>query len=360
MLAKLVNKLQTQVELAGLDIGSRSVKLVRLLKGPKGYTLSRAVEETITPAGENPSPAEAVLAAVKACLQKVPPATRNVVCGLEGSQVVVRGFKFPPLPEQAIAQAVEFEAQQVCPFDRKHSVLDYQLVEIADLSDEEKAAKAVRRHGLMVVTTHDAIQEKRCLIERAGGKTLMVDAGALAVLNCLNELALVDTTGTVAVIDLGWTYSNVIIYGHNGLPFVRDLNIAGRQVVESIASQLEMTDEQVSGVLSGGDDVSTETRNRVLLAMNNAIRPLATAVNETLRFHSFQEKGAGVEKIYLCGGFSLIDAFVEFLIDALPVDVALLNPFEKMTCQPGLDNAESIKTCGPAWVTAIGLAMRTI
>lgn len=358
MLANIL-KLNKQVELMGLDIGSTSVKLVRLLKGQDGYTVSLAVKEDIQTAENPDDQAKQKLAAVKACLQKVPAASRTVVCGLEGSQVVVRGFKFPPLPAEAITQAVQFEAQQTCPFDSKQSVLDYQLVEIPNLSDEEKQSKAVRRHGLMVVSTQETVKERIDLVSTAGGKTLMVDAGALALLNCINELDLAGTLGTIAVIDIGATYSHVVIYGRDGLPFVRDLAIAGQTIIHSISRDLEMSAQQVRQALSG-QEVDAEIQNQVLLAMNNAVRPLATAINETLRFYSFQEKGAGVEKIYLCGGFSMIDAFVEFLADGLPVEVEILNPFEKMTCQSGVGQNESLQTCGPAWATAVGLAMRTI
>ena len=203
------------------------------------------------------------------------------------------------------------------------------------------------------------IKERTSLIASAGGKTLMVDASTLGLLNCINELDLADTLGTVAAIDIGSTYSHVVIYGRDGLPFVRDLTIAGQSIVESICSDLDMSEDQIRMALNG-KDVDADIQNQVLLAMNNAVRPLATAINETLRYYSLQEKGAGVEKIYLCGGFSLIDAFVEFLTDALPVEVEILNPFEKMTCQSGVEDDQSLTICGPAWATAVGLAMRTI
>ena len=359
MIANLLNKLQTQIELMGLDIGTASVKLVRLLKDSSGYTVSLAVREDIE--GDAPDDKERLantVAAVKRCFDKAS-GGRNVVCGIQGSQVIVRGFKFPPLPNEAVEQAVRFEASQVCPFESKNSVLDYQLIECPNLPSEEKASKATHRNGLMVVSTDEAIREIQNVVTHAGGSTLMVDASALAILNCLNELGLCNTLGTVAVIDLGWTYTNVIIYGQDGLPFVRDLGNAGQAVVKAISTELGVSVDEIHQTLSG-KETPTEIRNQILLAMNNAIRPMAVAINETLRFYSFQEKGAAIEKIYLCGGFSLIDTFVEFLSDALSVDVELLNPFEKMNSQVGTKENELLKTCGPVWTVAAGLAMRTI
>lgn len=358
MLTNILNKLNTQVELMGLDIGTASVKLVRLLKDANGYTVSHAIQEDIDHSADDQERLANTVASVKRCFEKTP-GCRNVVCGVDGSQVIVRGFKFPPLPDEAVEQAVQFEAQQVCPFDIKNSVLDYQLVENPNLSSEGKAAKAIHRNGLMVVSTDEEIRKTQKIVSDAGGKTLMVDASALAILNCLNELDIADTQDTIAVIDIGWTGTNVVIYGQDGLPFVRDLNNAGQTVIKAISDELGIPQDQVQQALAG-ETTDSATNNNVLLAMNNAIRPIAMAINETLRFYSFQEKGAGIKKIYLCGGFALIETFVEFLSDALSVEVELLNPFEKMTCQAGSEQNELLKTGGPAWAIATGLAMRTI
>lgn len=150
-----------------------------------------------------------------------------------------------------------------------------------------------------------------------------------------------------------------MIYGHDGLPFVRDLATAGRQVVEKVSREVSLPQEAVLEALAGGE-TDVEMKSKILLALNNAVRPLASAINETLRFYSFQEKKGAVEKIFLCGGFSLFDTFVEFFADALPVDVQLFNPFEHIECRAGDDGNELLTTEGSAMVVAAGLAMRTL
>ena len=359
MLKNLLNKLQSQVELVGLDVGTASVKLIRLLKGPNGYTATVAVKEVIDVNAEGEKSRDAIVTAVKKCLKRARLDSPDVVCGISGSEVVVCGFEFPPLPDAAIEQAVRMEAQQVCPFDSKQTVLDYQLIENPEVTSEQKAAKVFPRRGVMVASTENVVKEKKAILAEAGAKPLLVDSNALGLINCLNELNLVDTNSTVAVIDIGWEFTNVIIYGQNGLPFVRDLSQAGKQIIQEISKELEIPEAEVQQALIG-KDMSEENRNKVLLTLNNAIRPLATAINETLRFHSFQEKNSVVEKIFLCGGFSLIDTFVELLSDAMPIETQRLNPFGKIKCDANVDGNELLKTCGPQMAVATGLAMRTI
>jgi len=359
MLKNIINRLQSQVELVGLDIGTASVKLVRLLKDLDGYTAKVAVRETIGVNAEGERSGNAVVTAVKNCLKRAGLNNPDVVCGISGSEVVVRGFKFPPLPDAAVEQAVRMEAQQVCPFDSKQIVLDYQLIENPEVSGEQKATKIFPRRGVMVASTENVIKEKTTVLAEAGAKPLLVDSNALALINCLNELDLTDTNSTIAIIDIGWEFTNVIVYGQDGLPFVRDLRQAGRQVIQEISKALELSEAEVQQALTE-NKMAEESRNKVLLTLNNAIRPLATAINETLRFHSFQEKNSGVKKIFLCGGFSLVDTFVEFLSDAMPVETRQLNPFEKIKCDAGVDGNKLLRTCGPDLAVAAGLAMRTI
>ncbi len=360
MLTNLIRKLKPQVELVGLDIGSTSVKLIQLIKDSGGYTVSVAVQEPIDLNAEaDKDRRDDVIAAVKKCLKKANLNSPNVVCGIAGPEVVVRGFKFPPLPEAAIDRAVRMEAQQVCPFDSKNMVLDYQLIENPDVTAEQEATKVAPRSGLMVACTENAVKENTDILTEAGAKPLLVDSSAVALLNCYNELDMLGAKGTVALIDIGEDLTNVIVYGADGLPFVRNLNNAGKQVVQRISRELQISDDEVRQALSGQGD-SDEMQNKILLALNNAIRSLAMAINETLRFYSFQEETSEVEKVYLCGGFSMIGTFVEFLSDAMPVETQTLNPFDTMRCDAGDEGNELIKINGPGLALAAGLAMRTI
>ena len=358
MMLNILNR--QKIELAGLDIGSSAVKLVRLNKSDDGYTLIAAASESIVPCPDDEKQhRQNCVDAIKACLKKAGLKDKNVVCGISGPDVVVRGFTFPPLPDGAVEQAVQMEAQQVCPLDMKHSVLDFQLIETTRAESAGGAAKAAPRQGVMTVGTESVIRKQTELLTEAGAKPIMVDVSALAILNCLNELGLSCAQETIAIIDIGHALTNVVVYGRDGLPFVRDINIAGTNIIQDISRQTELSEDQVRQAFIQAQSSETLDGN-LLLALNNAIRPLVNAINETLRFYSFQEKKSGVDRILLCGGLSLIDAFVEFMTDAVSIPVDLLNPFSTIQCDPKAGESKSLVDEGPAFAVATGLAMRTL
>ncbi|MEN8126844.1 MAG: type IV pilus assembly protein PilM [Planctomycetota bacterium] len=354
----MLNVLNRQkIELAGLDIGSAVVKLVRLNKGEDGYTLVAAACESIVPCpDDNEQHRQNCIDAIKTCLAQTDLKNQGIVCGLAGPEVVVRGFTFPPLPDVAVAQAVRMEAQQVCPLDMQQSVLDYQLIETDPV---HATSKARPRRGVMAVATQHVIQGSEQLLAEAGTRAVMVDVNALALLNCLNELKTLDAQETAAVIDIGSSQTNVVIYGKDGLPFVRDINTAAGTMVKQIGRDLGITEHEIWQMFTR-KQASEPLDSNLLLALNNAIVPLANAINETLRFYSFQEKKSSVDRIFLCGGFALIDPFMEFLSDALSVPVEILNPFSVIHDSTEFGGNEALKKNGPAFAVATGLAMRGI
>jgi type IV pilus assembly protein PilM len=352
MMLNLLNR-QT-IELAGLDIGSSAVKLIQLEKTENGYTLTRAASEPIVPcADDQKQERQNRVDAIKACLKRSK--SKHVVCGVSGPDVVVRGFRFPPIPDKAVEQAVRMEAQQVCPLDLNKSVLDFQLIQAAG----QQSGTAMPRQGVMTVGTEKIVQEHTDLLTLAGVKPVMVDVHALALLNCLNELGLAEAQETVAVIDIGHTLSNVVVYGLDGLPFVRDINVAGQTIIQEMSGQLDLSDSQIQQLLRQGQ-VNEELDGNLLMALSYAVRPLLNSINETLRFYSFQEKKTGVDRILLCGGFALVDAFIEFLSDAVSIPVGLLNPLSHIVSGSEVSGNQLSEKDGPAFAVAAGLAMRTL
>ena len=93
--------------------------------------------------------------------------------------------------------------------------------------------------------------------------------------------------------------------------------------------------------------------------METACNKLITDVTETLRYYAVRNKSETIEKIYVCGGFALIDGFMDLLKTQFPAAV-LWNPFEKISYDVSAPYAEIIRKKGPVMAVAAGLAMRAV
>ena len=353
LLNRWVNRVQSSV--IGLDVGSGSIKLLGLRRSSSGWAATCAAWVDIEPSADKSQQAFRTVDAIRKCLQKVPASSaRYAVCGLSGPDAAVRGFEFPPLPLEAVEQAVRFEAQQVCPMEMRNSVLDYQLMEPVGASD----AKVQKRYGILAAGTQQAVAERCQQVREAGAEVALLDADGLAGLNCLSEVEDLDAYETAALIDMGCRFTNVILLGANGLPFVRDLDMGGEMIVDHICEATGENAENVRVML--WDTSANPMPEAVQVALHQAVRPLVTNINETLKFYSTQWNGAFVPKVYLCGGIASVRPLAELLYDALSTEVAVFNPFDKISYSSSIPGADLLKTRGPAFVVAAGLAMRTV
>ncbi|HUT31664.1 MAG TPA: pilus assembly protein PilM [Sedimentisphaerales bacterium] len=316
-------------DVIGVDIGSSAVKIVELRKESGGWAVRSAGMAEIDRGDEQEAANEANAAeAVTECLRSSGAESRLAVCSVAGPEVAVRNFSFPTLHKDEIEGAVMLEASQVCPFEIDRCAVSYQLIP----NSENKLS------GVLVAATNKLIErKKRCV---AGGSldAVLMDVDGLALLNCFTELEGVEPERTIALLNLGRSYANLAIMGRDSLPFVRDIacstNGAG---VQGWAEQHQ-------------DPASWQ----------DAFPRLTADVNDTLRYYAARAKTGVVEQILVCGGFALLEGFVQWLNGRLTAQAVLWNPFEKMPCRGGHDCSELLQTRGPVMAVAAGLAMRAV
>ena len=361
-----------QSEVLGLDIGSSTVKLIQMRKDNGDYKVAAAGIAEIANGTEDKSQIETnITKAIHKCFQSVSVKTNLAVCSVCGPEVAVRYFKFPSLQTEEILGAILLEAEQVCPFNIGESAVEYQLIPNGDDNIS----------GVFVAATNNLIKAKRQLVKNASLNSVLMDVDGLALLNCLSQYENAGTTGATAILNVGSRFTNLAIIGDNSLPFVRDISYAGNDIVKKIAEENEVSQETISKILSGEEgagllqkEVSQETISKILSSEEgagllqkelddsfaNACRKLVDDVADTLRYYMAQEKSGFVEKVFVCGGFSLVKGFVELLDNQLPTAAVLWNPFDKIAQDKHLQGKEVLKENGPAMAVAAGLAMRSI
>jgi type IV pilus assembly protein PilM len=343
-----------QNEVMGLDIGSSAVKLARLQKEAGGYAVTGACIANIAPSGDDINQQRVnTVRAIRECLAVTGVRSRLAVCGVGGPEVVVRDFKFPTLPPEEIEGAVALEASQVCPFNTEDSDIDYQLI------SNEGGGVA----GILVAATNSLIKRKVQLAREASLDCVLMDVDGLALLNCFSELEKTEPGQTIAVLNVGSSYTTLAIMGDNRWPFIRDITYAGDDIVKQIAAENDMSLEAVREILFGDSTAAPQTKLHD--SLEKACKKLIVDVTETSRYYKTQEKSAAFEKLFVCGGFALVKGFVGLLSNQLPVKALLWNPFDKIRCDVGRNHQAVLQRNvlaknGPAMVVASGLAMRSI
>ncbi len=350
------------IELIGLDIGTASVKLVQLRRDNNGYVGTKIAVEPIEADGSDEPPAEASVArAVRQCLKQAG-VNAHAVCAVCGPEVMVRTFRFPHLPAEALGQAILLEAQQVCPLDITTSVVDYRLIQPPDHRGKEGEAPTddpATTQGVMVVAPNETVQRQVQQARAGSAKVAFIDVEGLALLNCVSAFEHREHRASIAVVNVGKTYTNVAVLGSDGLPFIRDLPTAANDIIASVAQATGNDPAAVEQAVADPDKAAALGID-MPAALREACRGLVTSISETLRYYGLQEGADPIRRILLCGGFALVGEFVQMLDHALAEEVVVFNPFAEIPWVGDRTGLEWAQRVGPVLAVATGLAMRTL
>jgi len=339
-----------QYDVLGLDIGTSSVRMVQLANDNGKYAVVGAsICDIEQPEGDGCIKEEHILNAVRKCMTQSRAHSKWAVCSVSGPEVAVRHFKFPPLQSTELEGAIRLEASQVCPFNVDDAVVDYQIIQ-----NENNSVV-----GVFVAATNSAVKRKTRMVEKAALNCALMDVDGLALLNCLSECKKGEKICNSAILDVGASATTLAVMGENGLPFVRTVPFAGKDIIALVAKENNVRPEVARKDIYGNSRPTIPAEN-LQASFVRACGKLVSDVAETLRYHSAQEKSSPVDQILVCGSFGLVKGFIDILNQQLPIKAILWNPFDTMLCSVGRQCLDVIQVNGPAMAVAAGLAMRTV
>jgi type IV pilus assembly protein PilM len=342
----------------GLDVGTSSIRMAHMVRNGQSFEVAAVASEDIVsePHEDELMHKSHTTAAIRRCHKKLGVKTKYMVCGVSGPEVAARSFSLPAVPPDKLEVAVVAEAADVCPFNVRQNCFDYQLA----VPVGRKSEPASNTHsGILVAATNVIVNDRKHVVESAGLQCALMDVNGLAMVNLFDECETAPVGRTVVLLNVGASSVNMVITGESTLPFVRDSSHGANAIISQIAKEKNLSQEVVRSVLTGtvreGQDAET-----VAQGLRSGCARLAKDISETLRYHMTQERSAPVDTVYICGGFSLANGFVETMGSLLNLQGKLWNPFKKLRHAVNAKGLEILEDRGPAFVVAAGLGMRSI
>jgi type IV pilus assembly protein PilM len=340
-------------EVVGLDISPMSVKVIRLKRCGEEIFISGGgkVEISQDMSGSVESKITSTVEAICKCVDISGCQANRAVCAVDAPDVAVSSFCFDPMPADETGYSILMEAEHISPADMDHTIVDYQLVGGYQEGKELK--------GMLAAARSDAIMDKCHLAERANLETVLVDVDSLALINCFSKFSETDADQVSVIVNLGDSWTNLVVAGGERLPFVRNISYPGSKILHSVACTCGLTELQVRRILFDGDsqDDKYELLRDSLLARMSELVP---EISDTLRYCQAREKNCSVERILLCGDFACIDGVAELFEKSLIQRVDLWNPVKIAGFTASVTNRHELEKIGPGMAIAMGLSMRAI
>ncbi|MXV96117.1 MAG: type IV pilus assembly protein PilM [Gemmatimonadetes bacterium] len=332
----------------GLDIGSAFVKLVEIDHMGDRPELRRIMSRPIPPGavvdGEVTN-RELLSDAVRALLEAAALQSRDVITALGGHDVFVKKVELTRVPHVSVRDLIAREAQRRVPFDLQSVHLDYQTLGPTPPDGSMEA--------LLVAAKKERVQARISLLEDAGAAAALLDVEALALCNALCHNYRCASEGVVALVNLGYEVTNIVIL-EDGIPaLIRDLPLGLRRFGELLQRVHGLPVELVEEVIQGRGDLQGLDR-----AVETGADVIAVGIERACAFLGSRRPGGGLGRVFLSGGGACLAGVTEALGHRMKVDTRVANPCERVAVAPGLRGRSALSGAAPLFFQAIGLALR--
>lgn len=349
---------KTPKSFLGIDIGASAIRVVELSRRGRQIQLEnygevKSADLKNTPFRKMPGDALSLHAressqVISAILKEANIKTREVNFSIPDFSTFFTSFELPPMSEEELKQAVRYEARSYVPLPLSEVTLDWQLINGGKV--------------LVAAFPNDALSQFQEIASICGLEVKELEAEVFA----LGRALVKKDEGAVVVLDLGARSTTCNIFEAGNLKMSHSFNVSGNEFTEVLSRALKIdypSAEQlkIDQGLIPFEGAERNTRD-ILLPLVDSI---LAETKKTLR--SFlQQDGREVKKTILAGGSALLPGLSDYFFEELNSDkkqeevekikVEVANPFVQITFQQIL--ADMLKTMGPSYTIAVGLAMK--
>ncbi len=344
-------------KVAGLDIGSFSLKMIELNPKKKGNETSYE----LVGLGYEPVPYQsivegtimdstAVVDAMNHIFYESKTKTKSVSFGVSGSSVIVKRIEVQKLPPAEMHEHILWEIRPHIPFNPDEVNLDYQIIESSDIPPDRVGV-------ILTAVKKEKLNEYLNLFSLSDKSASIVDLDSFAVLNSVMENYEMYREKNIAIINIGASITNVVIAKYGVPVFVRDIAFGGNHFTDLIQKELNLKYEKAESVKKGRQ-VEGVSQAAVKPVLDLILGELKSEVKKTFEFYRSNSSDGGIDNILLSGGTANLDQIVDIFSQAFEMPVEIANPFNNIEINSKKFDLEFIKDMAPIFNVAMGLALR--
>lgn len=321
----------------GLDIGSRKVKVVEILKSGHSYSLVKFGMEEFDLDSDDKSKA----AAIKNLFKRNKISIKEVNISVDGPSVAIRNIDLPKMKREEVKKAIKFEAEKYIPYNIKEVFLDCQILK------EENNNMVV----LLVAAKKELVDEKIKMVQLAGLNPWIVDVDSFALINAFN-LNYPEEKNITALINIGYLNTSVNILKEGLLIFTRNIALGDNRITKMLGEKLNIKAKEAEEIKRD----PKEKKDLLLEVFNTVFKELSNEIKSSFDYYESQYE-EGIAKIYISGGPAKARETKDFLSRDLEIDIKLWEFLKNISLSSNLSK-ERLSDASCFLPVALGLALR--
>ena len=345
-------------QLAGLDIGSSSLKLAEIDSTAKGYTL-HSFHQIPLPKGvvndgilEEP---QILSSKIKELFVLSGSKRRNVVTSLSGNSVISQKVTFMAMTPDELRGLIQDEAGKYLPFDSMEDVsYDFQIL-------GENEFNPAQMDVMLVAAKTETVDSFADAIKSAGLTAAIMDVDSFALETMYEENYDFEADDVAVLVNIGASMTNINIVRNGGSILRRDFTLGGNHITEGLQQSMGLTSfEEAERIKIQGLEDDADAKERLLDNLLVSIDPICSEIERSIDYFRSTYGGTEIKVILLSGGSASIPGLTENLKQRLKIQTEIVNPFKKIGYNQKQFTTEEIKKIGPSAAVCVGLALRKL
>ncbi len=331
--------------LLGIDIGSSSIKVVKLKQRGGACTLTGVGSEKLPPEASGPLVSEALRTLLK--VQGI--GSGRVASAIDGKSLTFRDIRLPKMPEGDLREAVRWEIKKGIDFS-EDAVIDYVVND--ELIEGGKTTLSILAFAVKKeeVSGHVGILKEASLIPDA------IDVGPMALLSAFDYNYSEEKEKRYAILDIGASKTTLAIIFKSTLRFTRYIPLGGNDITTAFQNAEGGDFQAAEEEKVRYAPVLDEAPEAVQSSIKSFIEGLSQELRNSLRYYQAQLREGAVDGILVSGGCSRIKGIAGYLENALGIPTALYDTMRGVKIN--VSGSADIHSLSPLLAIAFGLALR--
>jgi type IV pilus assembly protein PilM len=335
--------------MVGIDIGSKTIKIVEVEKEGGGFSLSASGIVGYSGITVDKMVDEKEMASLGQIIKKLHNeagiSSKDAVISVPEPLVFTRTIKFPFLTDNEIASAVKWEAEQYIPIPLTEAIVQHTILARNEKSSPPDVLV------LLVAAPRTVVEKYTKVVQLAGLTTTAVETELIALTR-----SLAPPDKTVLLVDLGAASTNIAISKMGLLSFSRSIPIAGEAFTRAVSQGLGVTTQQAEEYKKTYGFDAAQLEGKVKEVLSPVLMLVVDEIKKAISYYLTEEKGESPGALIVTGGTSAVPEIVSTLTKLIGMEVLVGNPFAKTRVDP--ETAKKLAPYAPLYGVAVGLAMR--
>ena len=328
----------------GVDVGTSSIKIVELSRAGKRKKLNNygemlaafLYEKSFRTFEKNTLilSVEDIANAIRTIIKKAGMQSKKAYFPIPDFSSFFTLLELPPMSQEEIPQAIEYQARQHIPLPLSEITLDWKLIE------EGKA--------LLVAVPNEVVYQYQQIAKKSQLELVSLEAEVFSLAR-----ALVKEDSPLVLVDIGARSTTCSIVEKRVVKISHSFDTGGNDFTNVVSKALNVTYSQAEVIKRKRGLRPNENRSlrQTLLPLVDLILQEIIKINQSY----FRSERKEIQKVILAGGSALLPGLADYFSENLEKPVVIGDPFADLYYPSILEGL--LQEMGPSYSIAVGAAL---